>query len=311
MKKIIFTITPNPALDLSGIVRNIKLNEKAYVFDEQRAPGGNAINAARILSRLKIPVVTSGFLGGSTGDEIKLLLEREKLKHNFIKIGESSRINVTVSNQFDHQQTRLSFPGPCIKGSEKKRLFDLIAKQDNMSILVIGGSLPSGFSPMDIVLIMKLARKRGVETVVDCPGEILQQIIPARPLLIKPNIEEFQTLTRSRVKTIGSVVEKAKGLLSQVQMVCVSSVEGGAVLISQYGSYFGQIPKIKIRSSVGAGDSMVGAMVAQLYKGNVSVDQILRWGLASAAATLGESGTMLGTASEINNLYRQIRIEKV
>jgi len=54
-------------------------------------------------------------------------------------------------------------------------------------------------------------------------------------------------------------------------MICVSSVEGGALLVTRNGSFFGRAPKISIHSSVGAGDSMVGAMIAQLYKGSVSV----------------------------------------
>jgi len=96
MRKVVCTITPNPALDLSGIVDSIKPNEKNYIRNEQRYPGGNAINAARILKRLGVPVVASGFLGGSTGNEIFQLLKAEELKQHFIQIKESSRINITV-----------------------------------------------------------------------------------------------------------------------------------------------------------------------------------------------------------------------
>ena len=311
MKKVVFTITPNPALDLSGSVDDLKPNEKSYVFDEKRSPGGNAINVARILNRLRVPVVASGFLGGSTGEEVGKLLNGEKIKCNFVPIEGSTRINVTVSNQLDHYQTRLSFAGPIITVSEKKRLFTLVGSQTDISLLVIGGSLPQGFKPSDLIHLMRLAEKNKIRCVVDCPGRILADILVAKPLLIKPNLTEFQELTNCRVKTIGSVQKKAKALLEHAQMICVSSVEDGALLITRNGSFFGRIPPIEIRSTVGAGDSMVAAMVAQIFKNNKSQEQLLRWGLASSASTLMQSGTELGKASDIALLFNSTQVERV
>ncbi|MNL84904.1 hypothetical protein D3C87_2130230 [compost metagenome] len=56
---------------------------------------------------------------------------------------------------------------------------------------------------------------------------------------------------------------------------------------------------------------MVGAMVAQLYNSNDSPADILRWGLASAAATLSQPGTSLGQASKIVGLYKKTRVENI
>ncbi|MNT01586.1 Tagatose-6-phosphate kinase [compost metagenome] len=220
------------------------------------------------MQRLGIPVIASGFLGGSTGREIYQLLKAEKLKQHFIQIGESSRINITVSSNLDHHQTRLSFLGPKIKSSEKTELFDYIEKHNNISLIVLGGSLPPGFTSADVIRLIKLATKKNIDTVVDCPGSILSQVLKAKPLLIKPNLEEFQVMLGSNIKTIKSVVREAKSLLSMVRFICVSSVEGGAVLVTHQGCYFGKVPDLKVRSTVGAGDSMVGAMVAQLYNSN-------------------------------------------
>ncbi len=311
MKKVIISITPNPALDLSGTVNNIKPNEKAYVHDERRAPGGNAINSARILQRLGVPVLASGFLGGGTGKEIQRLLEREELRHSFIKISGTTRINVTVSNKSDHKQTRLSFPGPMLSRAEVKALVDFVSARQDISLLIIGGSLPPGFGSAEIVGMIKMARKKGIQVIVDCPGPVLAKVVKSGPLLIKPNLEEFQELTQSRVKTIHGVLKKSRELLSSVEMICVSSVEGGALFITKQEAFFGKIPKVRVRSTVGAGDSMVGAMAAQLHKGETRGEEILRWGLAAAAATLIQPGTTLGTATDINREYRRIQIRKV
>ena len=277
MSKIILSITPNPSLDLSGIVTSLYQNEKSYVTSELRSPGGNAINAARVLNRLGVPVLATGFLGGHIGQEVRKFLDLDGVKNKFIQIEGSTRINVTVSNNSDHQQTRLSFPGPEIQKLEVQRLFKIFEVSKNVKLLTIGGSLPMGFTFKHVKKLIKLAQQRRIPTVIDCPGQILKQIISARPLMIKPNLEEFHQLTGTPVKSIAAVEKEARKLLNQVPFICVSSVEDGTLLVTQDGSYFGRIPKIKIKSTVGAGDSMVGAMIAQLFRGNFSGAELLRW----------------------------------
>ena len=50
---MIYTITPNPALDIGGSVEQLITDEKNYVFDEIRSAGGNGINAARVAHHLR------------------------------------------------------------------------------------------------------------------------------------------------------------------------------------------------------------------------------------------------------------------
>lgn len=311
MKRFILSITPNPALDLSGSAHEIVPNEKTYVFDERRDPGGNALNAARIIKRLGFPVIASGFLGGSTGDEVENLILEEGLQTHFIKIKKSTRVNVTVSNQKDHRQTRLSFPGPPVSSQEKQQLFKLLQNERKVSLLIVGGSLPQGFLSKDLFHLMKIAAQKDIPVIVDCPGEILGKVITANPLLVKPNLEEFHLLTGKRVKSIRMVSRVASTYLSRVPYVCVSSVEGGTLLVTRKGCFFGRIPSVRIQSSVGAGDSMVGAMASEIFKGSDSPEEILRWGLAGAAATLSNKGTHLGSAALIKALFKKTQVYSV
>jgi 1-phosphofructokinase family hexose kinase len=309
--QFICAITPNPALDLGGIVNDFRPNEKSYVRNQTRSPGGNAINVARILKRLNIPVVATGFLGGGTGEEIKFLLDEEKVKSRFITIDGHSRISVTVSNLTNHKQTRLSFPGPKIRPVEKKQLFDLIKEERRTSLLVVGGSLPEGFGHRDLNRLVSIANERNVLSIVDCPADVMRGVLSAKPFMIKPNLEEFHALTGSNAHSINSVRKEARKLLDQVRIVCVSSVEGGALLVTRETSFFGRIPNVKIKSTVGAGDSMVGAMAAQLFCNNFSGETLLRWGLAASAATLSHSGTAMGTAREIRRLFNSTEVHLV
>lgn len=311
-KSHVITFTPNPTLDLGGVVDNLIPNEKCYVYDQTKSPGGNAINAARILTRLGVPTLATGFLGGSIGQEIKSLLDDEGVKSKWIPIKGHTRLSVIVSNKHDHQQTRLSFPGPKISASEKKALFKFIEKDKHLAGLLIGGSLPSGFSTADIAKLVRTMNKRGIRCVVDCPGKVLRDVYKAKPFFIKPNLTEFQEMIGSKCESLSDVRKEAEKLLEHITYICVSSVEGGALLIGKDRAFFGRIPEgVVVKSTVGAGDSMIGAMAAQVFRGNRTVDDILRWGLAAAAATLSHVGTAAGTTQEMKRLYQQTRVTAI
>ena len=295
--KVIYTITPNPALDLGGDVETLIPSEKAYVHHETQFPGGNAINAARIIHKLGLPVIAGGFLGGGVGRELEELLQREGVACAFIQIRGQTRIGVTVTDQRTRLQTRLSFPGPRLRSIDLKRMARWISGMRSPALIVIGGSLPPGFSPAALIEMMQKARIRGIPCVVDTPGKVLKKLISHQPLLIKPNLTEFQELVGKKVTSVGQVLKAARKQSAKVPLICVSSVEGGALMITPRNAWFGRIPRVKVRTTVGAGDSMVGAMTAQLWRQRKNflplelgfsercdAGGLLRWGLAAATA---------------------------
>ncbi|QDK36463.1 1-phosphofructokinase family hexose kinase [Bdellovibrio sp. NC01] len=307
MYKRLLTITPNPSLDISGFAKTIKPNEKTYVSNEITSAGGNAINVARMLTRWRIPVIATGFIGGRIGEEVNDLLLQEKVLCDFVNIKGSTRVNVTVSLMKDHRHTRFSFPGPKITDSDVKRLQKVI-QRNGPELLVIGGSLPPGFTIKHLNNLIHIAVKNHVDVVIDCPGKILRELRSPKVLLLKPNLEEFQEMTGSHVRSIAAVKKRAQEFLKFASYVCVSSVEGGALLITKQGAFFGKTAPIKIKSTVGAGDSMVAAMVAKISAGVTSEEEILRWGLAAAAATLSEPGTELGHISKFRSLFLRTKV---
>ena len=82
---------------------------------------------------------------------------------------------------------------------------------------------------------------------------------------------------------------------------------------------------MKVRSTVGAGDSMVGAMAEIRYKLEINTDdseepnsileingsKLLRWGLSASCATLMKAGTELGQKSAIKKYYPNISIREL
>jgi 1-phosphofructokinase family hexose kinase len=325
--KPILAITPNPALDLGGTVNRLVPDEKNYVHAETRFPGGNAINAARVLRRLGSNVVASGFLGGGVGNEIRELLEAENVNHFFIPVEGSSRVCVTVTNPGSHHQTRLSFLGPTISRGEYEKLLELFRNLSRGTLVLIGGSFPPGLTADSLCELVTIAFQKRCECVVDVPGTILKQarFSSNYPLLIKPNLNEFQDFVGERIDSREKILDASVALTQKIPLVCVSSVDGGAILATPHGSWFGRIPEVEVQTSVGAGDSMVGAMCAVLSKWKFEMrndprfadhlktegDMLLRWGLAASCATLIVHGTQLGSEEDILRFIPEIKIERI
>ncbi|MFZ9596132.1 MAG: 1-phosphofructokinase family hexose kinase [Bdellovibrionia bacterium] len=322
---MIYSFTPNPCLDLSGSVSSLIPNEKAYVHHESRHPGGNAINAARIAHRWGAPVLVSGFLGGGSGREVKQLLKTEGVKTQFIPIQGFTRINVTVSNERNRQQTRLSFPGPKILPQEKTQLRRFLEKTKPNSLLILGGSLPPQFTGQDLKAMIQWAYERkNTPTLVDVPGTTLKHALTAGCLLMKPNLTEFQQFLRTSAQSVSEVFKRAQPLTRKIPLICISSVEGGALLVTAQGSFFGKPPKISVKTTLGAGDSMVGTLAALLWtesqKNRCSIDELIRTpprdfmpfllqqALAAACGTLTLPGLELTHLKQIRRYSPQIQV---
>ena len=310
---MIYSITLNPALDISGAVDELAPDEKNYVEDVIKTPGGNGVNAGIIAGRLGTKVRLTGFLGGSNGKELKSLLKAQSIDEKFMAIAASTRLNITVTNSKTHKQTRLSFPGPRIRPSEWKRFESILGKiKAPTDLVIIGGSLPPGVTPSRLTALVRTLKRRGIYCMVDVPPPGLMSVVVAGPDFIKPNLKEFQELTASEVTTLEDVLTKIRELQPRVPLICVSSVEGGAVLANEKEAWFGETPKLNIKSTVGAGDSMVGAMATLLAENsNAPLSELLRIGLAASSATLTEGRLTLGSKKAIKQYLPQIKIRRL
>ena len=309
---MIYTITFNPSLDVSGEVDELVLDEKNYVHHESVLAGGNGINAGIIAHRLLSKVKLTGFLGGSNGKRLAGFLTKDKIPHHFITVQDQTRMNVTISNKSDHRQTRLSFLGPVIRSAEKKLLLNYLKRIKRDDIIMMGGSLPPGVDPAYIRAIIHKSRRNKAICIVDMPGHYLKSIIHLRPDFIKPNLTEFQDMVGKKVNSIKEVLPLATKLLDLVPCICISSIEGGAIILNKSEAWFGKLPKVKIHSSVGAGDSMVGA-IASLWNINpqIGVEELLRLGLAASCASLTQKGLKLGSRKSILKFKSKIIMKKL
>jgi 6-phosphofructokinase 2 len=171
---------------------------------------------------------------------------------------------------------------------------------------VLSGSLPEGVGD-DIYA--KLAKQMPEEcrVVVDTKGDVLARSLETPVYLIKPNVRELGQLVGRDIESDEEIVEVSRRLISdgKVQVVVTSLGSGGAMLVTADHTEQLRSPTVKIRSKVGAGDSMVAGIVLGLARG-WSVRDAVRLGIAAGAAAVMTEGTELCRRADVERLYEHM-----
>lgn len=307
MKKIV-TVTFNPAIDKSTTVAELIPEKKLSCSTPVYQPGGGGINVARAASRLGGNATAVYLAGGYTGNYFNELLEKEGIKCIVTQTKAETRENMVVFEAKSGQQYRFGMPGPEISVSEWQQCLTSIAAIAEMDYLVVSGSLPKGI-PADIFeQLARIAKQRSAALIVDTSGEALSKAVETGVYLIKPNLRELSALAGKELLSEQKITAAAEALVKSgnCQVVVVSLGARGAMLVTEKETLKIIPPAVTVKSTVGAGDSMVAGIVTFLAKGE-GIAQAFRYGLASGTAATLNPGTELCRLSDVNSLYKQLQ----
>ncbi|RYY62579.1 MAG: 1-phosphofructokinase family hexose kinase [Chitinophagaceae bacterium] len=300
----ILTVTFNPSIDKSTTISSIVPDSKLRCMEPFYDAGGGGINVARALARLGGKASALYLSGGPTGEKLGRLLELAGIEHFPISIHESTRENFTVFEETTGQQFRFVFPGPAVRQSEWQALLDLIS-MTTPKYIVASGTLAPGIPSDMYARIASIAKQKGSKCIVDATGESLRKAVAAGVYLIKPNLNELASLVGKASLELGMVADAALELVKQgsCEIVVVSMASRGAMLVTHDFARLIPAPVIKVKSTVGAGDSMVAGIVYALSKG-WSLYEAVRYGVACGSAASMNHGTRLCRAEDAEKLYQ-------
>lgn len=148
-----------------------------------------------------------------------------------------------------------------------------------------------------------------MKTILDADGELLKQGILAGPYLIKPNIHELEKLFDVKIQGIPEVTRLCQSIFDYgVNIIAVSLGAEGALFMKRDKTIFAHGIKVKVKSTVGAGDSMVAALAFALDSG-YSFEKAVTLSVASATAGVMTEGTTSGKLQDILNIEKQVVCE--
>lgn len=294
---MIVTLTPNPSLDRTLLIEQLRRGEVVRAISARVDPGGKGINVALALTGTGHPARAVLPLGGSEGEQLAAALTGSGIEVVGVPIGAAVRTNITLAEP-DGAVTKINDPGPELTTDEADALArSTVAALGDAAWLAGCGSLPPGAPPTLYAELVERGHQAGVRVAIDTSGFALAVAIESGPELIKPNVHELAELTNRKLRRVGDVVDAAHRLHdSGIATVVVSLGADGAVLVDASGAWSATTPPITVRSSVGAGDALVAGLLAAGGRG----PDALRSGVAYGSAAAQLPGTQFPSPDQLD-----------
>jgi 1-phosphofructokinase len=329
---VILTLTPNPTIDRTILVRNFRLGTIVRGERETVVPSGKGVDASLVIHELGGETVALGLKAGFTGDWLASLLDRQAVAHDFIAAQGETRTAIVLVDVVARDQSTISAATLSATPEHLPQLQALLDRYAGRAWgLICAGSLPPGLPPDSYARLLRHARRRGLTTLLDSSGESLRQGVTGLPHVLKVNRVELQALdpampgmempdiemlgvqdNAGEDRSVDDLAELAGRLAVRLgqwasDALIVTLGRRGALAVTTVGCYHAQPPRVPVVSTAGAGDALSGAIMLARSQG-AGWPAALSLGTAAAASVLMNEGTAVCHQGQVEELLPQVGV---
>jgi 1-phosphofructokinase len=294
---MIVTLTPNPSLDRTVEIDELRRGEVHRATGGRVDPGGKGVNVSRALAACDTATIAVLPSGGPEGAQLAALLAPFGVQTVQVPIGGTVRSNITIAEP-DGTTTKLNEAGPELTADEAAAVARTVVDLASRANWVVGaGSLPRGLGVDFYARLVTALRDSQTQVCIDASGPPLAAAVDAGPDLIKPNAEELAELVGRPLARLADVVDAAAEIRKRgVGTVLVSLGGDGALLVSADEVLHGWAPSVRVRSTVGAGDSTLAGFLAGGGRGRPALVTAIAYGTAAVQLP----GSVMPRPSDLN-----------
>ena len=308
----IATVTLNPSLDITITVHGLILDDTNRWSNSRIYAGGKGIAVSRAIHEMGERTVAHGFIGGSPGRNVEILLDEEGVPFALTPVEHETRTNFIITDSKTMQHTRIDAPGPRISQREFDRFRSKLRQIDpKPALIVVGGSVPPGVAANIYYDMIKEASDFDVKCILDSDGQWLEEGIKAKPYLVKPNVREAEGLLKRELGDEESIIEAACEIVDRgVKIAVISMGKEGIIAATKEKIVKALPPGVKVKSTVGAGDSAVAGLSLKLaYR--ESLIEACRLAAAMGTAAVLTPGTELCHRADVERILPLVQISEV
>lgn len=304
---MIYTVTLNPALDKTVEIPHFAPGRVNRIAALRTDPGGKGLNVSKVIAKLGGDSVAFALLSGSTGRVVADAMERLGVRCHIAWGEGETRTNLKIVDPVGRTNTDINEPGFAVPPALADGLLDrLTAALRPGDVVVLSGSLPLGAPADTYATWITRCKAAGARVFLDADGAALAEGLKAKPFLVKPNDEELSRLMGRKLRGVAALADAARQLVaSGVENVVVSMGGAGAIYANADTVLRTEGLSVPVRSTVGAGDSVVAALAFALERGMPLHDAAVL-STAVGAANVMCSGTQAAERSAVDALLPKV-----
>lgn len=300
----------SPALDITLRVQNLAQEYNA-VLHEQCEAAGKAVNVARVLHSFGVSCRTLVLAGTDNLHKYRARLAQDGLTCEFVETDGEIRENISVV-QADDSLFRLARPGFNVTQEKLEAVrARLVPMVEPGTLFIAAGRNPRGVTGAQLCSLCDTARALGGALAVDTCSLTEQELFSIRPWLIKPNIEELEQLAGEKLTTKEAVLRAAERYRKNgVENLLISMGGEGALFCGEGGVFYAAVPRVHVKSTVGAGDSTLSGFI-MAYAAGKPVEECVRIAASFGTASVLLDGTNPPKESDLRKIYPQVQVARL
>ena len=309
---MISALSLNPSIDRTLIVEDFTIGGLNRVKGQKDVAAGKGVNVALAAAVLGEEAECIGFMYSDGGAAFEKRLHENGAKSDFVWCEGAVRVNVKVFDAKKGEITEINQSGAAVNDDLLEKMNALVREHAKKAdYMILSGSMPPACPADYYKTLGEIAAEEGCRIMLDADGDRLREGIKAKPFLIKPNRYELELLTGKTLDSDAKLLAAANECIAQGVGVVAVSMGGEGALITD-GKTAWRTPglKVEVKSTVAAGDSMLAGIAAGLCKG-MPLQDAFRLGVAAATARCATPPEEMISAETCQNLYEQIRMEKI
>ena len=224
-----------------------------------------------------------------------------------------TRENFTAYEEETGAQYRFVLPGSRLHRAEWEAVLDRLASlTEAPKFVVASGSMPPGAPDDFFARVARHAKALGAKTVVDTSGPALAAALAEGVTIIKPNLVELTQYVTGPLERDHDRIAACRQLAAdgRAEIVALTLGDQGSLLVTAERAWRALPLKIEAVSTVGAGDSFLGGLVAALAAGK-PLEDAFRVAVAAASAAVRMPGTGLCQPEDVNRLLPDVQIKEI
>lgn len=194
------------------------------------------------------------------------------------------RTNLKLVDESTRTVTEFNEPGISMNQSQLEDFLTLLKeKSEKSDYVVLSGRLPEGCEESAYQRCLKVLE--GKSACWTAPGKPFC-MAQGKTVSHQANLPEIEAIMKKELRTLRGLRDAALFLIEYgAQNVIISMGKYGAMLVSRKDTFFAPALMVEARSTVGAGDAMIGGVLAGLSRGE-SLEESFRCGVAGGTASV-------------------------